>query len=143
MTQQSYHERLQLFIDNMPMGCSLRNRDFEILDCNQPVLNMFGVKNKKEYIARWRDLVPEHQPSGALSSEMMKGHIDTALKTGHTRFEWLLQKLDGTMFPAETTIICVKWQDKESLLVFVQDLSERKRSKTTNHLVYIDYKVDF
>jgi len=118
---------MRLFIDNMPMGCSLRSKNFEILDCNQAVLDLFGCASKGEYFARWRDLVPERQPDGSLSRDRLERCMAAALEGGRASFEWTLQKLDGTPVPAETTIIRVKWRGEDSMVVFVRDLTDLHR----------------
>jgi len=121
---RAYQKRLQLFIDNMPLGCSLRDKNFEIYDCNQAVLKLFGLASKEEYFARWRDLVPEYQPDGTRSTDKMEQCIKAALETGHASLEWMLQKIDGTPVPGETTITRVKWQGDDGMVVFVRDLTE-------------------
>jgi len=120
---ESYRDRLQLFIDNMPLGCSLRDKNFEIYDCNQAVLKLFGLASKEEYFARWRDLVPEFQPDGLRSSDKLEQCMKSALETGHASLEWMLQKLDRSLIPAETTITRVKWQGEDGMVVFVRDLT--------------------
>jgi len=122
--RESYRNRLQLFIDNMPLGCSLRDKNFEIYDCNQAVLKLFGLASKEEYFARWRDLVPEYQPDGLRSSDKLEQCMKSALETGHSSLEWMLQKLDRSLIPAETTITRVKWQGEDGVVVFVRDLSD-------------------
>ena len=122
--EQKELKRMQIFIDYMPMGCSLRNKDFEIFDCNETVLNMFGLNSKEEYLACWNGLIPLRQPDGRNSGDVMQKHMDTAFETGYARFEWMLQKLDGTPIPAETTIAKIKWQGEDGFVVFVQDLTE-------------------
>ena len=117
-------KRLQIITDALPMGCSLRYENFEIFDCNQAVLNLFGLKDKEEYFARWRDLVPEYQPDGLRSSDKMQKCIEDAIETGQARIEWMLQKIDGTLIPAESTIVRVKLQDDNGLAVFVRDLTD-------------------
>jgi len=123
-TRGSYQKRLQLFIDNMPLGCSLRDKNFEISDCNQAVLKLFGLASKEQYFARWRDLVPEYQPDGSRSGDRLEKCMKVALETGHSSLEWTLQKIDRTLFPAETTITRVKWQGDDGMVVFVRDLTD-------------------
>jgi len=139
-TQQDYQKRLQLFIDNMPLGCSLRDKNFEIYDCNQAVLNLFGLASKEEYFSRWRDLVPEYQPDGTRSTDKMEQCIKSALETGHASLEWMLQKIDGTPIPGETTITRVKWQGDDGMVVFVRDLTEvykyREMERTVQQRLY-------
>ncbi|MCL1863657.1 MAG: ATP-binding protein [Defluviitaleaceae bacterium] len=117
-------EMLSLFIDHMPLGCSLRTNDFEIIDGNKTVLTMFGLDDKQSYLDNWRKLVPTYQPDGTLSSELMQKHIKIAMETGHTNVEWMLQKLDGTLIPAESTIVRTKWRNHDGMVVFVRDLTE-------------------
>ncbi|MCL2355663.1 MAG: ATP-binding protein [Defluviitaleaceae bacterium] len=116
--------RLQIILGALPMGCSLRHKNFEIFDCNQAVLDLFGLKDKNEYFEKWHELVPVYQPDGTRSSEKMQKCIGAALETGQARIEWMLQKVDGTPIPAESTIVRVKLQDDNGLVVFVRDLTD-------------------
>jgi signal transduction histidine kinase len=85
---------------------------------------MFGITDKEEYFAKWKDLVPEFQPDGTLSSDLLAKNMKIALETGRASFEWILQKIDGTPIPGESTIIRVLWRGEESMAVFVRDLTD-------------------
>jgi len=122
--QEAERQRLQLFIDYMPLGCSLRNKHFEILDCNETVLKIFGIKTKEDYVSQWNNLIPDFQPDGWRSRDMLNQAINTAIETGKSRIEWVLQKLDGTSVPIETIIACIKWQSEDCMVVFMRDLTE-------------------
>ncbi|MCL1878948.1 MAG: ATP-binding protein [Defluviitaleaceae bacterium] len=119
----SNFKNLKIIIDALPVGCSLRNKNFEVFDCNQVDLDLFGLKNKEEYFAKWRDLMPEYQPDCSRSGDHMQKCIASAVETGQAGIELMFKKIDGTPFPAEFTIIRVKLQDDDGFVVFVRDLT--------------------
>ena len=121
---ETHNEHLQLFVDNMPLGCSLRNSSSELLDCNPAALKIFGLTDKNDYTARWPDLMPEYQPDGSKSVDVLAKLTKTTLETGYVQHEWMLQKIDGTPIWAESTFYRVKWRGEANFVYFIRDLTE-------------------
>ncbi|MCL2009475.1 MAG: ATP-binding protein [Synergistaceae bacterium] len=119
-------ERMQLMLDAMPLTCHLINRDYEIIDCNQEALNLFGVACKEEYGEKYKDFLPPYQPCGGLSLELNDVYIDKAIEEGHFRFEWLYQNLGGELLPCEITLVRVRYKGEDIIAEFARDLREQK-----------------
>jgi len=117
-------ERLRIVFDNMPLVTNFRDKNHDILECNEAAVKLFDLSSKDEYLERFFELSPEHQPDGRLSSEKADAAIDEAFKTGHFSFEWMHQKLNGEPVPTEVSLTRVVWRGEDCLLAFVRDLRD-------------------
>jgi len=117
-------ERLRLIFENMPMASYLRDRNFNILNCNLEVTKLFGLRDTQEYIDRFMDLSPEFQPDGTPSVDKAEEHIAAAFETGKQRFEWMHRALNGEPIPCEVSLVRVDFQGGDHLVAFVRDLRE-------------------
>jgi PAS domain S-box-containing protein len=120
-------ERLRVIFDATPLGVHIHKKDLHFIDCNESVINLFGMSDKQEYFDKFYQLIPEYQPDGSLSAGKMKGYIDTAFSEGYCRFEWLHQKPDGTQIPCEITAVRVNFNNDLALAVYLRDLRELKQ----------------
>ncbi len=119
-------ERIRLMLDATPLGCSFRNENGEIIDCNQEAVRLFGLSDRREYRERFRDLSPEFQPNGRRSMEYAREMVRLAFETGYRRFEWLHRNLRGEPIPAEVTLVRVNLGEKYMLVGYTRDLREIK-----------------
>lgn len=111
------------------------------LDCNRASLEMFGCHSKVEFCTQqFTDFSPTLQPNNQHSLLLFQSAIEQALTTGNTRFEWIYQRLDNTLFPAEVLLTAMEIGDfssphplrnKENKLLqaVVRDITERKRNE--------------
>ncbi|MCL2820818.1 MAG: ATP-binding protein [Oscillospiraceae bacterium] len=121
-------ELTKIMLDSTPMCVSIWTRDYEIIDCNQEVVNLFGVSDKQEYIDTWQTrFTPEYQPCGRLSSEMAKELIDGAFLDGYRKFEWMHLDANGENLPCEVILIRARYQDDYTLACYVRDLREHQK----------------
>ena len=126
-------KRSRIIIDNMPIVCNFRDKDFNLLECNDEALKLFDLRDKNEYIERFPELQPDFQPDGRQSLEKAKALINETFEKGRTRFEWVHKKLDGELIPCDITLISVDWQGENHVLAFVRDLREYyKNLENTN-----------
>ncbi|MCL2028990.1 MAG: ATP-binding protein, partial [Deltaproteobacteria bacterium] len=118
-------ERMQLMLDAMPLTCHLISRDYQIIDCNQEALNVFGVAGKEEYREKYYDFLPEFQPCGRRSKELSDEYTDRAFDERHLRFEWWYQRPGGESLPCEVTLVRVKYRGEEIIAEYARDLREQ------------------
>jgi signal transduction histidine kinase/CheY-like chemotaxis protein len=117
-------ERIRIMFDAMPLGAAYHDKNKNCLECNQNIVNIFGLSNKQEFIDKFYQLLPEYQPDGNLTSEKMAEVVDKAFADGYCRFKWMYQKLNGEPIPCEVTIVRVKHNNEFILTVYIRDLSE-------------------
>ena len=120
-------ERAQIMLDATPLCCNFWDENFNNIDCNQEAVNLFDLKSKQEYLDRFFELSPEHQPDGQLSSEKAAGLVQEAFKNGRAVFEWLHCKLNGEKIPTEITLVRVKRGENFIVVGYTRDLREYKR----------------
>jgi len=120
-------ESLRTIFDTMPLGANIHSKNMDFFDCNESVVKLFEMPNKKELIEIFPQLSPTHQPDGKLSSEKMQEVITKAYVDGYNRFEWMHQKLDGEPIPCEVTLVRTRHGDDFIITAYLRDLRESKR----------------
>jgi signal transduction histidine kinase/DNA-binding response OmpR family regulator len=114
----------QLMLDATPSSCVLLDRALNPIACNWEAVKMFGCSGKREFLDKYYDLVPEQQPGGKLSVEMMKEVCTNALILGYSRFEFIHKTLFSENFPVEVTLIRIEHKGEFILAVYIRDLRE-------------------
>jgi len=119
-------ECTQVLFDATPLSCFMIDNRFNIIECNQEIVRLFGLSNKQEYINKVFDLFPEYQPSGEISRERYNKYLSEAFEEGYCRFEWVHQKPDGEPIPTEVTFVRVKFKGEYAIAGYIRDLRELK-----------------
>ena len=130
MKEREAAERTQIMFDATPLGCCFWNEQYEILDCNFEAVKLFELSSKQEFLERFFELVPEYQPEGRLSIEIIHERICETLKKGYSRFEFMHQKLNGEPVPSEITIVRVLQKDRSIIAGYIRDLRELKKQQS-------------
>jgi len=121
-------ERLRIIIDSTPLASYIRNKNFDIIECNEEALRLFNLRDKQEYKQNFFNLFPAHQLDGQNSAEKAKAVSDEAFEKGESRFEWVY-KVDDELIPCEVTLTRIRWQDEDHVLGFIRDLREFNKTR--------------
>ena len=98
------------------------------IDYNTNALKLYRCKREELLDASPLDFAPSMQPDGSSSAERIAG-IEVAAVAGQPQsFEWLHQRLDGTLFDGEVTVARVDIGGEGYLQAVVRDVTERKRA---------------
>jgi len=119
-------ECTQILFDATPLSSFMVDKKLGIIECNQEIVRLFGLQEKKEFIERMYDFLPEYQPSGESSKERLIEYFDEAFDEGYCHFEWMHQKLDGEQIPTEVSLVRVKFRGEYAVAGFIRDLRELK-----------------
>jgi len=121
-------QRMQAMLDSSPLACAILDENFNenlnVLEVNQELLKLFELTNVQDYIGRFLDFSPKHQPDGRLSKVKWKEKVTLAFETGRAHFKWMCQTLDGKPIPCEMTLVCITSDDKKLLIGYMRDLRE-------------------
>jgi PAS domain S-box-containing protein len=100
-------------------------------DCNQTSLALFGVESVVQFSTfHPADLSPDRQADGTPSTEAADERIETALREGSCRFEWLHRRFDtGEVFPAEVILTAIDLDGRAVVHASVRDITERKKAE--------------
>jgi signal transduction histidine kinase/DNA-binding response OmpR family regulator len=126
-------ECTQVLFDATPLSSFMVDKYLKIIECNQEIVRMFGLKEKLEFIDRVYELYPEYQPSGELSTEQLTVYYNEAFEEGHCSFEWMHQKLDGEQIPTEVSLVRVKFRGEYAVAGFIRDLREIRKMIAEMH----------
>jgi len=126
--------QIELLFDATPLGCSLWDKNVKQTNANMEMVNLFGLKDKKECIGRFSELSPKYQPNGKPTAVYAKENLDIAFRDGYHQFEHMHQKLDGTPIPSEVTLIRMQTDKGHVVAAYIRDMREyRKMMREIEH----------
>ena len=100
------------------------------IDCNARTLAMFGCDSRDQIVGhRPHEFSTPFQPDGRNSNEAASEKIAGAMAGRRQFFEWMHQKLDGTLFLAEVSLITVEVRSGTLLQAVVRDISRRREAE--------------
>jgi len=101
------------------------------LDANAAALRITGAPNKAALLgSNPISISPERQPDGSRSADKVQEVIRLAMAHGSHRFEWVINRFDGTQLPVEMVLTLIRGGEKPLLLSVARDITERKRTET-------------
>lgn len=128
-SEDSYRKLFELSEDaNMTLD------EAGFIDCNQATLTMFGSTSKADFLGKHpSEISPEFQPDGRDSLSAADEKIAIAFSKGHNLFEWMHQRSNGEVFPAEVLLTPMVLGGRNLLQAVVRDITERKRTEEALH----------
>ncbi|GEM_PF-314187 len=100
-------------------------------DCNEATLRVFGCSTRDEFLGRHpSDVSPPRQADGRDSRAAAGEKIAEAFRTGRNYFEWLHQRADGSVFPADVLLTPMDFRGRRVLQATVRDISDRKQAES-------------
>ncbi|WP_262967291.1 HD domain-containing phosphohydrolase [Methylobacter psychrophilus] len=105
----------------------LVQNDYGFIDCNPAALTLFGCTTRADLFDQYPILSYMRSPSaGEESLSLLNQHIATALKKGSHRFEWTCYRLDGEIFFIDVSIVNMKWENKNVLMLTIHNITQFK-----------------
>src|SRR6202521_6144207 len=87
---------------------------------------MFGYSAGAEMMHP-ADISPPNQPDGTPSRVAAEQKMAAAFLKGKERFEWMHQRKNGNVFPAEVCLTALTLSGRPTLLATVRDITDRKQ----------------
>ncbi|MDP3708177.1 MAG: PAS domain S-box protein [Polaromonas sp.] len=104
--------------------------DKGFFDCNAQTLALFGLGDRDEFIfLHPSQLSPAFQPDGRDSFSAANEQIEAGFSRGSGHFEWMYQRKNGEVFPAEVSLTVFTYQGRRVLQATVRDITQRKRAE--------------
>jgi len=122
-SENKYHV---LFEDSADAYWLMDEKGF--VDCNSAALKMFGFSNKSEF-KHPADVSPPNQPDGTSSHTAAQRKIAAALLNGKESFEWVHQRKNGEVFPADVCLSALTLGGRPMLMATVRDITGRKQAE--------------
>ena len=119
-------KRTRIMFEATPLCATFWDKEAHIIDCNSEAVRLFELSGKQEFLDRFFELSPAHQPYGQASVDKVLALIKKVFEEGYARFEWMHQKLDGELLPCEVTLVRVRYGDDYIVAGYARDLREIK-----------------
>jgi signal transduction histidine kinase/CheY-like chemotaxis protein len=126
MDKQKSEERTQLMLDSTPLCVTFWDKFLKCIDCNQEAVYLFELTSKQEYLDKFYELTPKHQPDGSVSKEEIAENLNKAFEDGYCRFEWMHQTLNGEPISTEITLLRDQYRGENIVVGYTRDLREQK-----------------
>jgi signal transduction histidine kinase/CheY-like chemotaxis protein/PAS domain-containing protein len=120
-------ERTRIMLDATPLGCTVWDMNFDIIDCNNETLRLFGFTGKNDLLEKFNILSPEYQEDGIRSIDKQKTIFTRVINHGQQTEKWIYQQLDGSPIPAEITVERVIRKSGDYILLYIRDLREYQK----------------
>jgi len=129
MAISATNERLMLMLDTSPLCAQIWDKNLNTIECNEAAVRLYGFKTKEDYLKRFlTECSPENQPDGEASDEKAVRLVNQAFKEGYCTFEWMhIYPPDGSLIPAEVTLVRAKYGDDDVVIGYTRDLREQKK----------------
>lgn len=99
-------------------------------DCNQAAVKMLNASSKEQVLSTHpSQLSPEFQPDGKPSAEKAEEMIQTAIRNGSHRFEWIHRRMNGEEFLVEVLLTSVPMGNKNIIHTAWREITERKKAE--------------
>jgi diguanylate cyclase (GGDEF)-like protein/PAS domain S-box-containing protein len=126
MLQNSENKYRVLFEDSADATWLMDESGF--VHCNSAALRMFGYSNETMMLHPG-DISPPNQADGSCSRTAAEARMTAAFLNGKERFEWLHQRKNGEVFPAEVCLTALTLSERPTLLATVRDITDRKQAE--------------
>jgi len=113
-------ERIKLMFDAMPISCIYMDEDANIVDCNPEAIRMFGLSSKEEYIERFSEFIPEYQPCGRLSRDIITEIYKKVDEEGSYTLDWMHVLPSGPL-PCVCTLVSTEHNGKRFYISYARD----------------------
>ena len=114
--------RAQVLFNATPLGASLWDSSYNLIDCNDESVRLHKLSSRQEYLDNFYDLLPEFQPDESVSAEKYRKSIKQAFEEGRCRFEYMHQTKDKEPIPCEITMVCVDYKGESHIACYTRKL---------------------
>jgi PAS domain S-box-containing protein len=119
-------ERFRNLVDAAPEGIFVQSEG-RFMFLNPAMVKIFGASKANQIVGT--ELMARMAPE---SHEAIRSRIRVQRETGESvpLMDQVYLRLDGSRVPVEATAVPIRFKDQDAHLVFVRDISERKRAES-------------
>ena len=112
----------ELMYNALSIPSTLWDINGNLIDCNEAMVEFFGLSSKQEAIERYYEYTAEYQACGNRTEDLCHGELDVLFATGQgVRKRWL-HKIDGEIVPVEVTMTRIPSGDTFVCVCYAVDL---------------------
>jgi len=125
-SEEEYTVTLGL-LQSMPFVVNIWDESYVLQEASTQAIKMFNMTSVDEYIRRFDELSPTHQPCGTLSTVKLDAHVKQAFDEGTAKFDWMHRLIDGELIPTEVSVMRYTSGKRVRVAAFVIDLRKERR----------------
>ncbi len=104
--------------------------DGEFVMANRAAAECLGFEGELELVATHpSEVSPPMQPDGQTSFDKANQMMETAMRLGTHRFEWVHTRRSGETFPVEVTLVRMPHSGRDALFCIWRDITDRQASE--------------
>lgn len=117
------NELLIDMMDSMPLAFTLWDKNICIVHCNKESATLVGFKTEAEMMEGLFSVIPEFQPDGSPSLQVITERIQLAFEHGYGRYSsWHFQHVAGHLLPCEVTLVRIINKGEFMVACYVRDM---------------------
>ncbi len=119
--------RNQAILDALPSGVHFWDENEQLIYCNSVCHKLFGFDDKETYLKNFIKTVPEFQPNGQSSLQIIQENLKKALLGLEDDLEFMLiNPFTSEKIPLEIRVRSATYQGKNCAIAYLRDLREYK-----------------
>ncbi len=123
---QTEEERIQTIFDITPLGIVVWDKTYNIIECNDAMIKMYGFADKKTYMSASYKILPRVQPDGTPTLTLARHMVDKAFETGFAQVEILTFDVKSSPIPVKITAKRAHVQKQDVVVAYIRDLRDLK-----------------
>ncbi len=124
-----------LFKSNTPI--SIWNADKKMVDCNDSFLKMLSIEKKERCLKSPEKCFPPYQASGEISLDVFASELEKAFASGYLSCRWVWQDLDGVDIPSRLSLLRIKYNEKDAVIILSYDLRISIQNQQKNNEIML------
>lgn len=120
--QQS--SQLRAMLDTVPIAMFFIDTDFNILYCNEEIVNAMGAPSKDDLQMHFSDYYPEYQADGVLTTDKMSLLMSELFSKGTLEFEWTHLHPIDKQSTNKLTAVCGIYQGRQGAFIYRDNAKE-------------------
>ncbi|MDR2802717.1 MAG: response regulator [Treponema sp.] len=118
-------ERTRLMLDSTPLACSLWTAKGRLIGFNKTTIELLGLNSNVELSAdSFFACCPDIQEDGISSVEKWNSFLQTAIKNGSVKTEWMCLINEEEILPMYITFVSLPWKNTFRIAAYATDLRE-------------------
>ena len=133
--KKNNEENYQAIFEGSMDAITITDLEYGFVDCNARAVDLFGYTSKQQLLnVHPGQVSPPLQPNGRDSVELANEYIHQASTKGSAQFEWVHQKLDGSLVTVDILLSQVNWHGRPAVQASLRDVTEQKQAERVLYL---------
>ncbi len=120
-------QRNKAILDSMPIGVHFWDENSQIIYCNLAATHLFGYTDTAKYMEEFFRTIPERQPNGQLSSDIMAEQLARCFEIGAAKAEFVcINPFTNERIPLQIIVRRAPYFGKTGAIAYLRDLRAEK-----------------